>query len=166
MNDTDRKRNNQREKTCPAATVSTTNPMTAGLGVISCVLSKRPANNNVSYGTAPYSLLYYLLDYTLFEIILFSMPKGDSCASCWKQSTYKTVKSWTDFSLIPLIYSVTETDGMKVLNLRQAHALMHLSVSWIRICFVQSKFRFNLRVKAGLYLQRYGLLLHLLTDMD
>jgi hypothetical protein len=49
MDDTDRGNRRTRRKTCPSATLSTTNPTWTDLGL--CV--DRPATNRLSHGTAP-----------------------------------------------------------------------------------------------------------------
>jgi hypothetical protein len=63
-----------RGKTCPIATLSTTNPTWTDPGSIPCLRAERPATNRLSHGTAdPLSVSSFLLNYHRFIFFLATL---------------------------------------------------------------------------------------------
>jgi hypothetical protein len=61
-NYTDRENRRTRRKTCPSATFSTTNPTFTALGTNPVLCGEKPATNRLSYGTAMYNTLKYIVN--------------------------------------------------------------------------------------------------------
>jgi hypothetical protein len=71
---------NSERKTCPSATLSTTNPTWIDPSVNPGLRGERPATNDLSHGTAP----YYWLEYCLKQFsgyVRLTKNEGNSCPS-------------------------------------------------------------------------------------
>jgi hypothetical protein len=66
-NEIDREKPTTRRKTCPSATLSTTNPTWTDPGSNPGLSGERPASNRLSHGTAQSPRLSLLILYTVFH---------------------------------------------------------------------------------------------------